>query len=180
MNLLSLCIVFIIPINRIGPSVPERARRRSNPRPHRTCPSLPPDMLVFSRLSVIFVLTAGLLACAPSEPTTGDEQEKESSPNRLVVEDLSAPVGGLTAYDLIKHYKSNWLQKQGTNSIQNSPDIQVYLNNSGSQLESVSSLRSINAENVSVIEYYPPNEAQFKFGLGNSIGAILVHTKSGS
>lgn len=137
-------------------------------------------MTLASRILPVLLLSLTLTACGTSERTTSDGSASEGGPNRIVVDELSAPVDGMTAYDLVRHYKSNWLEDTGHHSLQNSPEIQVYINNSGSSAGTVSSLKKINAVNVASIEYFKPSEAQFRFGLGNSVGAILVHLKSGS
>lgn len=129
------------------------------------------------RASIIVVLSLGLVACGSSNPSA--QEEGESSNNRLVVQELDLPVGGLTAFDLIKQYRSHWLWSPETQSLKNDPQIQVYVNNPGSNAGSVPALKRINADDVSEIKYFPPNEAQFRFGMGNSVGAILVSTKSG-
>lgn len=129
------------------------------------------------RASVLVVLSFGLLACGSSSPSAQDEGE--SSNNRLIVQELDIPVGGLTAFDLVKQYRSHWLWSPETESLKNDPQIQVYVNNPGSNAGSISALKRINAYNVSKIKYFPPNQAQFRFGMGNSVGAILVSTKSG-
>jgi hypothetical protein len=41
-------------------------------------------------------------------------------------------------------------------------------------------LREIRAVNVASIRHFDAQEAQFKFGLGNVSGAILVTTRSGN
>lgn len=136
-------------------------------------------MRMCCRAFLALFLSMGLLACGSSGPSAEDGQESDQSPNRLVVSELSAPVTGLTAYDLVRQYKSHWLWTPETQSLKNDPQIQVYINNPGSQAGTVSSLKRINAVTISEIKYFPPNEAQFRFGMGNSVGAILVSTKVG-
>jgi hypothetical protein len=133
----------------------------------------------FSRVVVALLLTGGLLACGSSGPSAKDEDGPNQPPNRLIVSKLSAPVGGMTAYDLVRQYKSHWLWTPGTQSLKNDPQIQVYINNPGSQAGSVSALKRVNADQISEIKYFPPNEAQFRFGMGNSVGAILISMKGG-
>lgn len=141
----------------------------------------PSAMTTTLRSLPFLFLSLALLACGTSEPSAQEESSSNQSLNRLVVSELSVPVGGLTAYDLVNQYKSHWLQKRSeTVSLQQTPQIQVYVDNPGGQAGSISALKRINANNISVIEYFSPSEAQFRFGMGNSVGAILVHTKSGS
>lgn len=121
-----------------------------------------------------------LFACGSSGPAVDEEESPDRSPNRLVVSEISAPVSDLTAYDLVKQYKSHWLWTPKTQSLQNNPEIQVYVNNSGGHDNSISSLTEYAAQNVSEIRYFSPRRAQFRFGIGNSAGAILVILKGGA
>jgi hypothetical protein len=134
-------------------------------------------MRIALRASIVIALSFGVMACGSSH--TSAQKEGKTSNNQLVVQELDIPVGGLTALDLIKQYRSHWLWSPETESLKNDPQIQVYVNNPGSNAGSVPALKRINADNVSEIKHFPPNEAQFRFGMGNSIGAILVTTKSG-
>lgn len=136
-------------------------------------------MSYYARILLVLVLSLSLPACAASGSSSGNSSDDGSS-NRIVLSELSIDVGGMSAYDVINQYKPLWLQNPGKESIQNNPKIQVYVNNTGESVGSISSLKRIRATDVASIEYYSEREAQFKFGLGNSAGAILVHTKSGS
>lgn len=116
-------------------------------------------------------------ACATSSNSSSSNSESGVSPDRIVVDELEFPVEGLSAYDLISQYKSQWLVKRGRMSINNPVSIKVYLDNTGSPFGDVSSLRQIQARSIAYIEHYDGSEAQFKFGVGNNAGAILVRTK---
>lgn len=137
-------------------------------------------MLSNCRIALVLLLSLGLVACETTEHSTTDGSSPDPSPNRIVVSALSAPVDGLTAYDLVSQYKTRWLWTAEPASLQNEPEIQVYVDNPGSNVGSVSALRRISAINVASIEYFPPRDAQFRFGIGNSVGAILVHMRDGS
>lgn len=93
--------------------------------------------------------------------------------------ELSTSVSGLSAYDVIEQHRSFWLRRRGRNSIRNPNPIRVYLDGSGSSYGTVAVLRDIPADDVESIEYYDATEAQTRFGLDNSNGAILVNTKGG-
>jgi len=137
-------------------------------------------MLWSGRGILVFLMPLALAACALSENATADEADSKQTDDRIVTSELSVPVAGMTAYDLINNHKPHWLQKSGHDSIQNEPKIQVYVNNPGSSAGSISALKRISALTVEAVEYFDAREAQFRFGIGNSAGAILVHTKNGS
>ena len=113
----------------------------------------------------------------------GSAQSTSSSgvtSNEIVVSEMSTSVAGLSAYDLITRHNSNWLRKRGASSFNNPNPIKVYLDNTGSPYGTVEVLREIRAVNVASIRHFDAQEAQFKFGLGNVSGAILVTTRSGN
>jgi len=55
----------------------------------------------------------------------------------------------------------------------------VYLDESGFPYGGVESLRDLQASNVNVIKYFDAQAAQFRFGVGNVSGAILVKQGGG-
>jgi hypothetical protein len=132
-----------------------------------------------SRVIALFVLPLLLAACASSENATSDESSSGVTSDRIVVSELSYPVGGLSVYDLIQRENSNWLRKRGSSSVNNPVPIKVYVDNTGSPYGKIRSLRRLNAQNVATVEHFDAQEAQYKFGLGNVSGAILVHTRTG-
>lgn len=133
-----------------------------------------------SRTAALLALSFLLFACASSEDATSDESRSGVTPDRIVVSKLSFPVGGLSAYEVIQRKNSNWLRKRGSSSINNPVPIKVYVDNVGSPYGTVRSLRSLDAKNIATIKHFDAQEAQYKFGLGNVSGAILVRTKSGN
>lgn len=130
--------------------------------------------LVTIQVGVVLAVAVGLLACGSSNLAVSDG----ISSNRINVDELSYPVELISAYDIVRRHKSNWLQKRGRSSIQNSTPVKVYFNSTGSAYGGVKSLQDISGENISTIEYFGPAEAQLKFGLGNGSGAILVRSRS--
>lgn len=121
------------------------------------------------------LLLLSLAACETSSGTTDDAV----SNNRIVVEDLSASVSGLSAYEVVSQYRPHWLQTRGPTSINNPVDVKVYVDGSGSPYGTVESLHDLRASNLASIQHFDSSEAQFRFGLGNVAGALLVTTKDG-
>jgi hypothetical protein len=124
-----------------------------------------------SRIAALLSFALLLGACGTSKNMTSGV-----SPNRIDVSELSYPTEVVSAYDIVRQYRANWLRKRGRSSIQNPTPVKVYLDSEGSAYGTVESLRSINGRDIAVIEYYNAGEAQLKFGLGNASGAILVRT----
>jgi len=126
-------------------------------------------------VAVLLVLSLSLLACGSSSSTS----QSGLTSNKIIVTELSAPVGGLSAYEVVQQYRSHWLRKRGPTSINNPVPIKVYLDGTGSPYGSVEALRRIRAVNVASIQHFDASEAHYRFGLGNVAGAILVRTRSG-
>lgn len=124
------------------------------------------------RIGTVLVLAFLLGACGASQKTSSEAV----SVNRIDVSELSYTTGVVSAYDIIRQHKPNWLRKRGRASIQNPTPVKVYFDNEGSPYGTVESLKNISGEDISSIEYYNPGEAQLKFGLGNASGAIFVRT----
>lgn len=124
-------------------------------------------------VAVLLVLSLGLMGCTSSSKT----QQSGVTSDWIVVSELPAPVDGLSAYEVVKRYRSNWLEKRGPSSFQGPETIKVYLDGATTPYGSSKSLRQIRMTNVVTIRYFDALEAQFKFGLGNVAGAILVRTR---
>jgi len=128
-----------------------------------------------------FALVCGfalaLTGCSSSQSTSSADSPQGVSSDEIIVSELPFSVGGLSAYDLVSRHNSAWLRKRGPTSINNPNPINVYLDNTNSPYGTVEVLREIRAVNVASIRHFDAREAQFKFGLGNVSGAILVKTK---
>lgn len=128
---------------------------------------------------LLCLLSFGLTACSSSQPSSTEASSGVSS-SEIDLSELSEPVDGLSAYEVISRYNSNWLKKRGPTSFNNPNPINVYLDNTGSPYGTIEVLRDIRAANVASIRHFDASEAQFKFGVGNVSGAILVETKRGN
>lgn len=123
---------------------------------------------------ILVLLVLSLAACSSSAPPAGEDAVTS---NKIFVTKLTTPVDGLSAYEVIERYRSHWLRKRGPTSINNPVSIQVYVDGSGSPYGTVGALRNLRASEIATITHFNGHEAQFRFGLGNVAGAILVETK---
>ena len=138
----------------------------------RSCPKGPSPMNLLRRISLVLVAFF-LMACGTSSETSSSGL----SGNKIILSELTAPVDGLSVYEVVERYKSHWLRQRGTTSINNPVPIKVYLDGSSTAYGPVSSLHDIRADNVATITHLNAREAQFRYGLGNVAGAIVVDTK---
>lgn len=125
----------------------------------------------------LLVLSILLSACGSSSSTTSENSKSGITSDQIIVDELSFPADGLSAFQLINQYKPQWLRKRGQSSFNNPVPVKVYLNNSGSAAGSVSYLRNLRVVNIASIQHFDAQEAQFRFGLDNTSGAILVQMK---
>jgi hypothetical protein len=122
---------------------------------------------------LLLVLSLGTGACGSSSQTS----DSDASTDKIIVSELPPAVQSLSVYEVINQHNANWLKKRGPTSFRNPNPIQVYVDRSGAPYGSIESLRGIQASNVSVIKYFDAQAAQFRFGVGNVAGAILVERK---
>jgi hypothetical protein len=137
-------------------------------------------MRYFLSSLLALLLSVGLVACGSTGATSDDASSDAVSADRIAVDNLSTPVGGMSVYEVVSQYRPMWLRKRGANSINNPVDIKVYLDGSGSPYGTVESLRNVPATEVASVQYFDAAAAQFRFGVGNVAGALLVTTRDGS
>ena len=114
---------------------------------------------------LIFVIAA-LTACA----TTGEGTSYD--PNLIALEEIEASTYE-NAYDIVRSLRSRWLQTKTSMSIRTGPgSVQIYLDGVRQ-----GSLQSITKSIIQEIRFYPPPEAQARWGAGHQQGAIEVITR---
>lgn len=128
---------------------------------------------IFRRLFWL-ILLFGAMACTSTEQGARSGQ---SSPNTIQFDELTINVLGKSAYEVIQDVRPQWLRTRGRDSIHNPGEVMVYLD--GVEYGSVDSLRELSAENIDSVEYLSSREAQYRFGTGNTQGAMIVHMKGG-
>ena len=115
---------------------------------------------------LIFVIAA-LTACA----TTG-EGTTSYDPNLIALEEIEASIHE-NAYDIVQSLRSRWLLTRTSMSIRSGPgSVQIYVDHVRQ-----GSLRSIPKSIIQEIRFYPPTEAQARWGAGHQQGAIEVITR---
>lgn len=124
-------------------------------------------------VSTLTILAAAVVGCAPTEEAT---QSSQNRGGRLIFDELSINLSGKTAYEIVEEMAPQWLEKRGRTSIKNPEEVNVYLE--GTEYGPIRSLKDFNAENVDYVEHLDSGEAQFRFGPGNTQGAIVVYLRS--
>jgi hypothetical protein len=122
----------------------------------------------------LLLFALGGTACTSAEQSTS---ASSGDGDRLLFQELSISLSGKTAYEVVEELEPQWLRTRGRSSINNPEEVKVYLE--GTEYGSVESLRQISAESVEYIEHLNSGEAQFRFGPGNTQGALVVSLRPG-
>ena len=114
---------------------------------------------------LIFVIAA-LTACATTREGTSYD------PNLIALEEIEASIHE-NAYDIVQSLRSRWLLTRTSMSMRAGPgSVQVYVDGVRQ-----GSLQSIPKIIIQEIRFYPPTEAQARWGAGHQQGAIEVITR---
>lgn len=81
------------------------------------------------------------------------------------------------AYDIVRTLRPRWLRKAGPASINAPLPVRVYID--GSRMDGPSALRTVPKIVIQEIRYYPPTDAQARWGLNHTHGAVAVATRRG-
>jgi hypothetical protein len=117
----------------------------------------------------------GLVACT----STGNSNQRGVSASEITLANLPVDVSGKTVFQVVQEYKSHWLRKRGASSINAENEISVYLDTNQTRFGDTEALKQIQAVNVDAVEWLDSQQAQFRYGLDNAQGVILVHMKRG-
>lgn len=134
-------------------------------------PSLDPRSLAL----VLLLLAVGWMGCGSS----GGARSGVTS-NQITINELDMDVAGYSAHEIVQQLRPQWLEKRGENSFSSPNEISVYLDTNNTRFGPASSLSQLRAINIEAIEFLNSQQAQFRFGLDNTQGVILVHMKQGN
>ena len=81
-----------------------------------------------------------------------------------------------TLFDAVQRLRANWLRPRGTDSIEKSSVIQVYMDNI--RLGGVEQLRQISPVTVASLRHYDGIQATARWGIDHAAGAIAITTLS--
>ena len=125
-----------------------------------------------NRVVLPTLLVALLVGCT----ATGNRAPR-SGRDLLTRADLEASLQ-VNAYEAIRQARPNWLRTRGTNSIYANNPIMVYVD--GTRSGGVESLQAIPVMAIERMRFYDATEAQSRFGLNHTNGAIEVITRRGT
>lgn len=120
-------------------------------------------------LALLFLLP--LVGCA-SQRVTSVSRDR----NLLTYEEVNSS-DFRSAYDAVRALRPQWLQTRGTSSLYVENPVMVYVD--GSQMGGPDSLSAVSRLEIEYIRYYSPADAQSRWGLNHTNGAIEVVTRRG-
>jgi hypothetical protein len=129
---------------------------------------------------VAFVALIGLTACggsaSPALEGGAVPVQQSHNPSVITAEELSATAPG-DLYTAIDRLRPSFFQTRGSSSFGNAgPEVlKVYVENIARG--DVTSLRDINASDVQEVRRLSATEANQRYGMGNTLGAIVVTLK---
>lgn len=110
-------------------------------------------------------------ACAGTTPAPRAEQRGIDAP---ITEEEIQGAQAADLYTAIQALRPQWLTRRRQQSITGQTPITVYVNRT--RLGGVEELRTLPANSATSVVYLSPGQAQYRFGAGNSNGAIVVTT----
>ncbi len=124
----------------------------------------------------LFTLVAALLVFSCAARQANHYSSSSLSRNILTAQEIADSFGARgssSAYDIISKLRPWFLYSRGCKSPAEEPA--VFLN--GIRMVGERKLERITAMTIALVEYYPPLEAQMRFGAGNSCGVIAITTR---
>lgn len=119
----------------------------------------------------ILVLLVLVTACA----TTGPQQRQSGDRNVLTLEQIQSS-NELNGYDVVRALRPAWLRVRPT-TFRNPDPVRVYID--GSRGSDLQELMRLSTDSIEEMRFYNALEAQARFGMNNTNGAIAVRTRRG-
>jgi hypothetical protein len=118
-------------------------------------------------MKVLATLSLTVLAgCAGAGPG-------RTAPDRTeLTRDEIAATSYTNAFDLVHSTRPHWLRIRGRTSFRNEPEIWVYVD--GVRVGGPDFLRQLLPGDIESIRYHDAREAQFRYGVGHTHGALSV------
>ena len=123
--------------------------------------------------SMRWVAALVLVAVAAGCASTGRSSPRTSR-DLLTRAELEASTQ-VTAMEVIRQARPHWLYTRGTNSVNLPNPIQVYID--GVRAGSLDTLEGMPVMGIERMRFYDATEAQARFGMNNTNGAIEVITR---
>ena len=130
-------------------------------------------MRFIPRALVIAAVLSATAGCAPKSSSVSSAPRTDRN---LLTPDVLRGQTYTNAYEAIEALRLNWLKPRGSDSFNTPSVVMVYLDNV--KLGGVEALRGLQLANVQLIRHYDANQANARWGVGHSQGAIQVITQT--
>lgn len=111
-----------------------------------------------------------LASCATASERTGSGQDR----SEISREEIDRS-GHRNALEMVQAERPHWLRQRGRNSLTYDGAIVVYLD--GVRVGGPDFLAQVHPVDIERIRYLDPREAQYRFGVGHTYGALNIITR---
>jgi hypothetical protein len=120
---------------------------------------------------LVLAMVVVLVACASAAPGT-----PRADRDVLTLEEIDGS-DQPNAYDLVRTLRPQWLRSRGPSSINNENPIMVYVD--GNRMGGPETLSLVPSLSIEEMRFLSPSEAQSRYGLNHTNGAIVILTRRG-
>lgn len=126
------------------------------------------------RVAMRAVAASLLLIVTACGSTTGERSPTPYDRNTLTQAEIQG-ASASNAYELVRELRPAWLRVRGSKSIAQVTEVSVFLD--GMRLGGPDTLSGIRTSGIKEIRYLTAREAQTRYGMDNTGGAIIVRTR---
>ncbi|MGK7311527.1 MAG: hypothetical protein ACN0LA_04750 [Candidatus Longimicrobiales bacterium M2_2A_002] len=119
---------------------------------------------------------ASLLLIVTACGSTGERHATPYDRSILTHEEIQS-ASASNGLDLVRELRPAWLQVRGSKSIHQVTEVSVFLD--GMRMGGPDALRGIRTATIKEMKYLTAREAQTRYGMDNTGGAIIVRTRGG-
>ena len=120
-------------------------------------------------------VAASLLLIVTACGSTGTQHATSYDRNLLTREEIQN-ASASNGLELVRELRPAWLQIRGSKSISQTTEVSVILD--GMRLGGPETLSGIRTATIEEMQYLTAREAQTRYGMDNTGGAIIVRTRS--
>jgi hypothetical protein len=132
-----------------------------------------PSMRLFTRAVAVAAVLSLAAGCAPKPSSSASAPRADRN---VLTPDQFRTQSYQNAYEAIEALRLNWLKPRGSDSFNTPSVVMVYLDNV--KLGGVEALRGLQLSNIQSIRHYDASQANARWGVGHSQGAIQVITET--
>ena len=121
-------------------------------------------------------VAASLLLIVTACGSTGERHSTPYDRSVLTLEEIQSSSAS-NGFDLVRELRPSWLRVRGPKSIGQVTEVSVFLD--GMRMGGPDTLSDIRTATIKEMRYLTAREAQTRYGMDNTSGAIVVRTRGG-